>query len=74
MVFGHTPMRGVLIDLPYKIGIDTGLVYGGMLTCVEFTEGVCYQVQRGQRVVKTVASSCAERVAALFRASRAPLL
>ncbi|HVN29620.1 MAG TPA: metallophosphoesterase family protein, partial [Candidatus Binataceae bacterium] len=35
VVFGHTPMRGVMIDLPYKLGIDTGLVYGGKLTCVE---------------------------------------
>ena len=26
VVFGHTPMRGVMIDLPYKLGIDTGLV------------------------------------------------
>ncbi len=53
VVFGHTPMRGVMIDLPYKLGIDTGLVYGGKLTCVEFTEGVLYQVQRGHKTVKT---------------------
>src|SRR5271170_1124184 len=53
VVFGHTPMRGVMIDLPYKLGIDTGLVYGGKLTCVEFTEGVLYQVQRGHKAVKT---------------------
>jgi len=43
----------VMIDLPYKLGIDTGLVYGGKLTCVEFTEGVLYQVQRGHQAVKT---------------------
>jgi serine/threonine protein phosphatase 1 len=53
VVFGHTPMKGVMIDLPYKLGIDTGLVYGGKLTCVEFTEGVLYQVQRGSRAVRT---------------------
>jgi serine/threonine protein phosphatase 1 len=53
VVFGHTPMRGVLLDLPYKIGIDTGLVYGGSLSCVEFTEGVLYQVTRGSRAVKS---------------------
>ncbi len=53
VVFGHTPMKGVMIDLPYKLGIDTGLVYGGKLTCVEFTEGVLYQVQRGHRAVRT---------------------
>ncbi len=53
VVFGHTPMRGVLLDLPYKIGIDTGLVYGGKLTCIEFTEGVVGQVARGSRQVKS---------------------
>ncbi len=53
VVFGHTPMRGVMIDLPYKLGIDTGLVYGGKLTCVEFNEGVLYQVSRGSRQVKS---------------------
>ena len=36
VVFGHTPMRAVMVDLPYKLGIDTGLVYGGKLSCVEF--------------------------------------
>lgn len=52
VVFGHTPMRGVMIDLPYKLGIDTGLVYGGKLTCLEFNEGMIYQVPRGSRQVK----------------------
>ena len=51
VVFGHTPMRGVMIDLPYKLGIDTGLVYGGKLTCLEFNEGVVYQCERGARRV-----------------------
>jgi serine/threonine protein phosphatase 1 len=54
VVFGHTPMRTVMVDLPYKLGIDTGLVYGGRLTCLEFTEGVAYQCARGSRQVKTV--------------------
>jgi serine/threonine protein phosphatase 1 len=53
VVFGHTPMRAVMVDLPYKLGIDTGLVYGGKLTCLEFTEGVAYQVGRGSRQAKT---------------------
>ncbi len=52
VVFGHTPMRTVMVDLPYKLGIDTGLVYGGKLTCLEFTEGVAYQASRGSRQVK----------------------
>jgi serine/threonine protein phosphatase 1 len=46
VVFGHTPMRAVMVDLPYKLGIDTGLVYGGKLTCIELNEGVLYQVPR----------------------------
>jgi serine/threonine protein phosphatase 1 len=53
VVFGHTPMRAVMVDLPYKLGIDTGLVYGGKLSCVEFSEGVLYQVARGSRQAKS---------------------
>ncbi len=53
VVFGHTPMRDVLVDLPYKLGIDTGLVYGGKLSCIEFTEGVLYQVARGSHHAKS---------------------
>ncbi len=52
VIFGHTPMRRVMVDLPYKLGIDTGLVYGGKLTCVELNEGAVYQVSRGSREVK----------------------
>jgi hypothetical protein len=37
------------------LGIDTGLVYGGKLTCLEFTEGVSYQVGRGSRQAKAQA-------------------
>jgi serine/threonine protein phosphatase 1 len=51
VVFGHTPMRSMLVDLPYKLGIDTGLVYGGKLTCVEFSEGLVYQVGRHSKQV-----------------------
>jgi hypothetical protein len=48
------PMRGIMIDLPCKLGIDTGLVYGGKLTCV----GVLHRrdavsVDRGSRHVKS---------------------
>jgi len=53
VVFGHTPMRAVMVDLPYKLGIDTGLVYGGKLSCVEFGEGVLYQVARGSRQARS---------------------
>jgi len=34
VVFGHTPLRAPLV-MENKIGIDTGAVYGGNLTCVE---------------------------------------
>ena len=52
VVFGHTPYEDVLIHLPYKIGIDTGAVYGNMLTCVELVEGDLYQVDFGDVVIK----------------------
>ncbi|HJU28806.1 MAG TPA: metallophosphoesterase family protein [Candidatus Binataceae bacterium] len=52
VVFGHTPMRAVMTDPPYKLGIDTGLVYGGKLTCINFTERAAYQIGRGSRQVK----------------------
>ncbi|MBT3350281.1 MAG: serine/threonine protein phosphatase [Nitrospinaceae bacterium] len=35
IVFGHTPMPGVMDELPFKLGIDTGAAYGGWLTCVQ---------------------------------------
>jgi serine/threonine protein phosphatase 1 len=49
VVFGHTPQRDVLFDLPGKIGIDTGVVYGGKLSCIELEEKVQFQIERGAR-------------------------
>jgi len=43
VVFGHTPLREPMIDTN-KIGIDTGAVYGGSLTCIELPERTLYQV------------------------------
>jgi serine/threonine protein phosphatase 1 len=51
VVFGHTPQREVLFDLPAKIGIDTGVVYGGKLTCIELEEKIQFQIERGARRV-----------------------
>jgi serine/threonine protein phosphatase 1 len=55
IVFGHTPHRQVLLDLPYKIGIDTGCVYGGRLTAIELDEGMLHQVSYGERQVRLTA-------------------
>jgi serine/threonine protein phosphatase 1 len=52
VVFGHTPQRQVLVDLPYKIGIDTGCVNGGRLTALEPHAGVVHQVTYGDRQVR----------------------
>lgn len=43
VVFGHTPFAVPYID-EYKIGIDTGAVFGGKLTCVELPEVRIHQV------------------------------
>ena len=43
IVFGHTPLRRVLL-LPDRIGIDTGCVYGGKLTCVKLPSREVVQV------------------------------
>jgi serine/threonine protein phosphatase 1 len=43
IVFGHTPLSYPLI-MPNKIGIDTGAVFGGKLTCVELPAVKIYQV------------------------------
>jgi serine/threonine protein phosphatase 1 len=43
VIFGHTPMSNPLI-MENKIGIDTGAVYGGKLTCLELPKVKIYQV------------------------------
>jgi serine/threonine protein phosphatase 1 len=52
IVFGHTPARQPVVHLPYKIGIDTGLVYGGALTALELPDLVLHQVSAGDRQVR----------------------
>ena len=54
VLFGHTPRTSVLFDLPYKIGLDTGLVYGNKLSCLEIGEKVLYQINRGQKEVNRI--------------------
>lgn len=43
VIFGHTPMRRVLMAED-RIGIDTGCVYGGKLTCVKLPHRDIIQV------------------------------
>ncbi|MCC6764227.1 MAG: serine/threonine protein phosphatase [Deltaproteobacteria bacterium] len=49
VVFGHTPSREARIDLPYRIGLDTGLVYGNKLSCLDVDGRRLVQVARGAR-------------------------
>jgi serine/threonine protein phosphatase 1 len=54
ILFGHTPQTDVFYDLPYKIGLDTGLVYGNKLSCLEIEEKVLYQINLGKKTVKQI--------------------
>jgi serine/threonine protein phosphatase 1 len=49
--FGHTSMKDVIFNLPNKIGLDTGLVYGNTLSCLETTGRMHYQISHGRRKV-----------------------
>jgi serine/threonine protein phosphatase 1 len=51
VVFGHTPQREVLWHLPFKIGLDTGCVYGNKLSCLDLTSRSLLQVERGSTAV-----------------------
>lgn len=51
VVFGHTPHVDVLVHLPYKLGIDTGLVFGNKLSCVELSTGQVFQILRDSKEV-----------------------
>ena len=51
VVFGHTPFKEVFLDLPYKIGLDTGLVFGNKLTCLEINSGRLFQVKSSSKKV-----------------------
>ncbi len=52
IVFGHTPFEEIYFDLPYRIGIDTGLVYGNFLTGIELTTKSIYQVHIEKKEVR----------------------
>ncbi|MBC8141561.1 MAG: serine/threonine protein phosphatase [Armatimonadetes bacterium] len=49
VVHGHTPYKSVRV-LPDKIGLDTGAVGGGLLSCLQLPECVLYQVDHAGKV------------------------
>jgi serine/threonine protein phosphatase 1 len=51
VLFGHTPQEQVLFHLPFKVGLDTGLVYGNQLSCLELREKELFQIVRGEKKV-----------------------
>jgi len=51
-VFGHTAFNDIHLDLPFKIGIDTGVAYGNKLSIVELVNGDLYQVGVGETEVQ----------------------
>jgi serine/threonine protein phosphatase 1 len=52
VVFGHTPMEEIFLDLPWKIGIDTGLVFGYKLTALELRSMSVLQIKKGESLPK----------------------
>jgi serine/threonine protein phosphatase 1 len=52
VVFGHTAFNQVHVQLPYRIGIDTGVAYGNKLSVVELVQGLLFQVDVGGAVVR----------------------
>jgi serine/threonine protein phosphatase 1 len=54
VIFGHTPFQELMLHTPYKIGIDTGLVFGNKLSCVEVKSSTLYQVTlNSEEVIKS---------------------
>lgn len=49
VVFGHTPLEEIYNQLPLKLGIDTGLVFGNKLTAVNLSEKRLIQVPRNSK-------------------------
>jgi serine/threonine protein phosphatase 1 len=46
VIYGHTPLPDYQVrwNLPYSIGIDTGAVYGGVLTAIRLPDETLFQV------------------------------
>ena len=52
IVFGHTPHQDIYFHWPYKMGIDTGLCFGNMLTCVELINREIFQIPANTKKIK----------------------
>lgn len=61
VVFGHTPYKEIFIHLPYKIGIDTGLVFGNKISCIELTSGKVIQVDKDETKAKVTQLDMAQK-------------
>lgn len=62
VIFGHTPYKDVHFNLPYKIGIDTGLVFGNKLSCLELVESKILQVKHATKNVQVSCFPSRERL------------
>jgi serine/threonine protein phosphatase 1 len=62
ILYGHTPQRDVRLHLPYKVGLDTGAVYGNLLSCLELESKELVQVATGtlEVVRRSLATEFAE--------------
>ena len=65
ILYGHTPGSDVRLDLPFKIGLDTGVVYGNRLSCLELTSRELWQIARGARSAQRRSLAAAFRDAGL---------
>lgn len=51
VIFGHTPHKEIFYHFPFKIGLDTGLVFGNKLSCLEIRSGKLLQIEKGKTEV-----------------------
>lgn len=51
VIFGHTPFEDVMFHMPYKIGIDTGCVFGNQLSAIELKSRRILQIKAGSNSV-----------------------
>jgi len=55
IIFGHTPHQELFVHLPYKVGLDTGLVFGNKLSCMELKSGDVFEITKdSEEVVERV--------------------